>query len=52
MVVKVVSDGTKLIPYKFFVKPWLVKSGLFLVRPAGRFYLVVQVHYGPGKGNH
>jgi hypothetical protein len=24
----------------------------FMVRPAGRFYSVVEVHYGPVKGNH
>jgi hypothetical protein len=34
------------------IEPLLNGSGFFMVRPAGRFYSVVQVHYGPGKGNH
>jgi hypothetical protein len=28
------------------------RVAFFIVRPAGRFYLVMKVHYGPVKGNH
>jgi hypothetical protein len=47
-----ISDfGISISDLEYF-KPSHFGEAFFVVRPAGRFYLVMKVHYGPVKGNH